>query len=60
EAVKAGTYHSQNWGDYPKIQILTIEELLHGAKVQLPRTEQTFKRAARAEQGGAKQGEMEL
>ena len=36
-AVKAGVYFSPGWGkDYPKIQILTIEELLHGAEVKMP------------------------
>lgn len=33
EAVQAGSYESPGWGyKYPRIQILTIEQLLHGAK----------------------------
>ena len=37
EAVSAGFYHSPGWGqDYPRIQILTIEELLHGAEIKMP------------------------
>ena len=36
EAVSAGFYHSPGSGqDYPRIQILTIEELLHGAEVKI-------------------------
>ena len=37
EAVVAGYYHSPLYNkDYPKIQILTIEELLQGKKVDMP------------------------
>jgi len=45
------------WGKkYPKIQLLTIEELLNGKKIEMPPIRQagaTFKRAIRhkAEQG---------
>jgi site-specific DNA-methyltransferase (adenine-specific) len=36
-AVKEGFYASPGWRqDYPKIQILTIEELLRGAQVKMP------------------------
>ena len=36
EAVKKGFYHSESWvKDYPKIQILTIEELLSGKKTKM-------------------------
>ncbi len=39
EATGAGFYHSEGWNqNYPKIQILTIEALLHGAKIQMPQT----------------------
>jgi site-specific DNA-methyltransferase (adenine-specific) len=35
--VSAGFYHSPVWDkDYPKIQIMTIEELLSGKQPQLP------------------------
>ena len=48
EAVSAGFYHSPNWNkDFPKIQILTIEELLAGASVQMPPTARTYKKAKR-------------
>jgi len=37
EAVSAGFYHSGLWDrDYPKVQILTIEDLLAGKQPQLP------------------------
>ena len=49
EAVSAGFYHSPGWGrDYPRIQILTIEELLHGAEVRMPPQHGTFREAHRA------------
>jgi site-specific DNA-methyltransferase (adenine-specific) len=49
EAVSAGFYHSPGWGqDYPRIQILTIEELLHGAEAKMPPQHGTLKVAQRA------------
>ena len=46
EAVSAGFYHSPNWNkDYPKLQILTIEQLLAGVSVQMPPTARTYKKA---------------
>ncbi len=49
EAVSAGFYTSPGWGqDYPRIQILTVEELLHGAEVKMPPQYGTFKEAQRA------------
>jgi len=53
EAVSAGFYHSPGWSrNYPRIQILTVEELLHGAGLKMPPqhwTAQTFKEAQRAQ-----------
>lgn len=48
EAVTAGYYNSPWTGEnYPRIQILTIQDLLNGAKVKMPppTTATTFKRA---------------
>ncbi|HOU12660.1 MAG TPA: DNA methyltransferase [Anaerolineae bacterium] len=46
EAVSAGYYHSPAWNrDYPRLQILTIEELLKGADVKMPPASVTFKQA---------------
>jgi site-specific DNA-methyltransferase (adenine-specific) len=48
EAVSTGFYHSPGWNqDYPKLQILTIAELLNGAEVKMPPTSVTFKQAER-------------
>ena len=49
EATVAGVYHSPVWNeDYPRIQLLTIKELLGGATVKMPKQSQaavTFKKA---------------
>lgn len=36
EAVTKGFYHSPLGRDYPRLQIMTIEELLNGAKPDIP------------------------
>lgn len=58
EATTAGFYASPGWGrNYPKIQILTIAELLRGAEVQMPPPHGTFRQAQRAQrQEGAQPG----
>jgi site-specific DNA-methyltransferase (adenine-specific) len=62
EAVSAGYYHSLGWGqDYPRIQILTIDDLLHNrVQVKMPLQFGTFKEAQRARQAGAEQVELGL
>jgi len=59
EAASAGFYHSELWQkDYPRIQIVTVEELLNGAEVKLPPTPrgaEAFKKAEKTRGGGAKQ-----
>jgi len=48
EAVSAGFYHSLGWGqNYQRIQIFTIEELLHNARIDMPPQYGTFKEAQR-------------
>ena len=51
EAVSAGFYHSPVWNqDYPRIQILTVHDLLHGADVKMPRFAAiTFKQAEKVD-----------
>jgi site-specific DNA-methyltransferase (adenine-specific) len=50
EGITAGFYFSPVWQrNYPKIQILTIEQLLHGSMVQMPPSSTTFKQAARVQ-----------
>jgi hypothetical protein len=42
-------YHSPGWDTaYPKIQILAINDLLHGAGVKMPLQYETFQEAQRA------------
>lgn len=50
EAASAGFYESP-WGNHPKVQLLTVAELLDGKVVDMPRTagiNRTFKRAPKA------------
>lgn len=50
EAVGKGFYHSDGWNkDYPRIQILTVEEVLAGKQPNLPPSIDTFKQAQKAE-----------
>jgi len=51
EAISAGYYTSVGWGKkYPKIQILTIEDLLNGKQIEYPpKTNITFKKANKIE-----------
>jgi DNA modification methylase len=62
EAVTAGFYESKTWGkQYPKIQLLTIAELLAGKKIDMPPIKQvgaTFKKAERFT--GDKSEQLEL
>jgi DNA modification methylase len=59
EAVSAGYYHSPIWNkDYPKIQILTVEELLHGKMVDMPPLAQTNVTFAKAQKITKKAGEQ--
>ncbi len=51
EAARAGFYHSPGWKqDYPRIQILTIQDLLNGATVKMPPTSVTFKQAEKVDE----------
>lgn len=59
EAVGSGFYHSPGWNkDYPKIQILTVEDLLSGKNVQLPPNIGTFKQAGKVATQGEDQGAL--
>jgi len=61
EAAGAGFYTSP-WGQHPRLQLLTIEELLDGKKVDFPETagvDQTFRQAPRnAAKGKTQQGSL--
>jgi site-specific DNA-methyltransferase (adenine-specific) len=59
EAVDAGYYHSPIWDkDYPRIQILTIDELLHGQTVDMPPQTQTSVTFAKAPKISKKEGKQ--
>ena len=59
EAVKAGFVETDH-GRFRKLQILTIDALLNGARPEMPFVDSSaFKRAKREETKG-KQGEMDL
>lgn len=61
EAVKAGYY--ERWGKkYPKLQILTIEELLAGKEIEYPQSpiDITFKKAEKVETTPEIQTELAL
>ncbi|MCY4009987.1 MAG: DNA methyltransferase [Anaerolineaceae bacterium] len=60
EALAAGFYETQAWGRFPRLQVLTIEDLLAGATLEMPREHGTFRRAPRAEKARADQGELRL
>ncbi len=62
ESASAGFYESP-WGNkkHPKVQILTIEELLDGRGIDMPpirHTSTTFKRAPRAKGKKARQDDL--
>ena len=61
EAVSAGFYHSDTWQkDYPKVQILTVEDLLAAKQPQLPPfSSGGFAKAARISRAAAEQRKAE-
>jgi len=61
EALSAGYFTSELWKqDYPRIQILTIEELLAGEQIKMPPTAASaFKQAQRVKKSDATQLELE-
>jgi site-specific DNA-methyltransferase (adenine-specific) len=59
EALSAGYYTSELWQkDYPRIQILTVEQLFQGERVQMPPAHGTFKRAEKVKKNEGKQDEL--
>lgn len=59
EASAAGLYKTQMHGDFPKIQILTVEDLFDGKKPQLPWIDASVFRKAKRE-STEKQKELDL
>ncbi len=64
EAVTAGFYESKMWNKkYPKIQLLTVADLLAGKQIDMPPVRQvgaTFKKAPKASGQGKETGELPL
>jgi site-specific DNA-methyltransferase (adenine-specific) len=59
EAASAGFYRTAWSGqEYPRIQILTIEEVLNGTQVKMPSEADLFKRAQRVHYVEAEQPEL--
>lgn len=60
EAASSGFYHSPVWDkDYPRIQILTIDDLLNGKEISMPPSAfGTFKQAEKVKKKEGKQGEL--
>jgi len=57
-AASAGSFTSEHFGKFPRVQILTIEDLLAGKTVQMPHSNVTFKPAERVETEAADQGSL--
>ena len=47
EAASAGFFTSEHFGKFPRIQILTIQDLVGGKTVHMPHSNVTFKQAER-------------
>jgi hypothetical protein len=59
EAIAAGHYHSPVWNkDYPRIQILTIEDIFSGKTVEMPPQAQVSTTFAKAQRVKKKEGEQ--
>jgi site-specific DNA-methyltransferase (adenine-specific) len=59
EAAVAGFYRSPAWGEFPRVQILTIDALLQGTKANVPPASVTFKQAQRSDtEPNARQGRL--
>jgi site-specific DNA-methyltransferase (adenine-specific) len=61
EAVAAGYYRSTGWQkDYPRLQILTVADLLCGTEVKMPPAHGTFRQARRVDTTDADQHTLDL
>ncbi len=61
EALAAGFYETEAWGNFPRLQLLTVEDLLSGEQqLEMPREYGTFRRATRAKRPAADQKKMRL
>lgn len=60
EAVSAGFYTPTWWEPCPRIQIFTVEQLLHDARVKMPPAHGTFKQAQKVTKEEGVQGSLNL
>jgi site-specific DNA-methyltransferase (adenine-specific) len=61
EAFSAGWYTSELWQKkYPRIQILSIDQLLNGAEAQMPPSQRGYKKAERIKREDGTQSELGL
>jgi len=61
EAIGAGYYHSPVWNkDYARIQIITIDDLLHGKNIDMPPLAQASVTFAKAQKITGKKGRQML
>ena len=64
EATTAGFYQSPTWNRrYPRLQILTVADLLDGRGVEMPavrHANETYRQAPRMRSKGAEQGSLGL
>lgn len=61
EAMTTGVYYSPGYDkNYPRLQILTVEQLLGGAEVKMPPAHGTFKTARPAPPEGPEQGQLDI
>ena len=59
EGAALGVYHSPGWErDYPRLQIITIADLLNGAEVKMPPGTLTFKQAEKVKSSEAEQKKL--
>lgn len=59
EAVTAGFYESEIWGrNYPKIQLLTVEDILNGKSIDMPPIRQVSATFKKAPKSNKKQGDQ--
>ena len=59
EAVAAGSYESAFWGKkFPRIQILSVADVLNGKRVEMPPRQSVFARAERERESVGEQGAL--
>jgi hypothetical protein len=62
EGIEAGFYKSPDGSSYPRMQVLTVQQLLNGLQVEYPRyaRDNTFKQAPRSRAAAASNMDLPL